>query len=151
MLRNKNNTVNTTKSIWHLNLHFPISSIYWNYYDWQVFISEVILNMFMYDKQCYNTMHEEDFWDSLHPLSSASLLGSGSEHTQTYINITHIWLVSVGFLFIWISICFGQLTLSGTTSLPRSLTTDVSLVIICILNEEDMVIIISQITCNTRV
>lgn len=106
MLRNKINTVNTTKSIWHLHLHFPISSIHWNDYDWQVFISEVSLNDFLYDKQCYNIMHVEDFLDSLPSLSSASapvlclvpFFGPGTAHTEKYINITHIWSVKVGFV-----------------------------------------------------
>ncbi len=122
-----------------------MSSIHWNDYDWQVFISEASLNDVLYDKQCYNTTHVEDFCDSLPSLSSASPLvlclgpffGSGTAHTEKYINITYLWSVKV--VFVFDSQCFGLLTLSGTnTSLPK--TTDVRLVIICILHEESMVV-----------
>lgn len=69
-----------------------MSSIHWNDYDWQVFISEASLNDVLYDKQCYNTMHVEDFGDSLPSLSSASasasvlclgpFFGPGTAHTE---------------------------------------------------------------------
>ncbi len=75
-------------------------SIHWNDYDWQVFISEASLNDVLYDKQCYNTTHVEDFWDSL-PSASAPVLclgpffGSGTAHTEKYINITYLWSVKL--------------------------------------------------------